>query len=184
MRRKWDYTLMVFLLFFSLFAFCYGEDYRIGAEDVIEVAVWKEPDFSREVLVRPDGKISLPVIGDIQAEGLTPEALTKDLQEAFAKYVKTPKVSVIVSAINSRKIYVLGRVRTPGVFPLRSEMTLLQAIAIAGGFSEWAKKGDIILLRKAEKGDQRIEVDLKNVIQGKEGGEDVPLQPGDKIIVP
>ena len=184
MIKKWDYTLIIFCLFFGLAPLCYGQDYRIGAEDVIEVSVWKEPDFSREVVVRPDGKISLPVLGDVQAEGLTPETLTEYLEEAFAQYIKTPKVSVIVRQINSLKIYVLGQVQTPGVFPLQGEMTLLQAIAQAGGFAEWAKKGDVILLRKTNEGDQRIVVNLNKVIRGKEGGEDVRLQSGDKIIVP
>ena len=184
MIKKGDYVLMIFCLFFALTPLCYGQDYLIGAEDVIEVIVWKEPDFSREVVVRPDGKISLPVIGDVQAEGLAPQALTENLEKALAHYIKTPKVSVIVRQINSQKIYVLGQVRTPGAFPLQGEMTLLQAIAQAGGFAEWAKKGDVILLRKTNEGDQRIVVNLKKVIQGKEGGEDVRLQAGDKIIVP
>ena len=184
MIKKGDYVLMIFCLFFALTPLCYGQDYRIGAEDVIEVSVWKEPDFSREVVVRPDGKISLPVIGDVQAEGLAPEALTKNLEEALAQYIKTPKVSVIVKQINSQKVYVLGQVQSPGVIPLQGEMTLLQAIAQAGGFAEWAKKGDVILLRKTNEGDQRIVVNLNKVIRGKEGGDDVRLQAGDKIIVP
>ncbi len=184
MIKKWGYTLMFFCLFFGLAPLCYGQDYRIGAEDVIEVSVWKEPDFSREVVVRPDGKISLPALGDVQAEGLSPAALTEQLQEALAQYIKSPKVSIIVSTINSKKVYVLGQVRTPGVFPLQSDMTALQAIAQAGGFTEWAKKGDVILLRKTGEGDQRIVINLRKVIKGSKGGEDVRLQPGDKIIVP
>lgn len=182
--RKWGYTLMVFLLFFGLLSICYGQDYLIGAEDVIEVIVWDEPNFSRTVVVRPDGKISLPALGDVQAEGLSPAALTEQLQEALAQYIKSPKVSIIVSTINSKKVYVLGQVRTPGVFPLQSDMTALQAIAQAGGFTEWAKKGDVILLRKTGEGDQRIVINLRKVIKGSKGGEDVLLQPGDKIIVP
>lgn len=183
MMKKWGYTLMIVLLFLGLTSICYGKDYRIGTEDLIEVIVWDEPNFSREVVVRPDGKISLPAVGDIQAEGLTPEALTEHLQEVLSQYIKTPRVSVIVRAIN-QKVYVLGQVRTPGVFPLQSDMTLLQAIAAAGGFAEWAKKGNIILLRHTQDGEQRIKVNLRKVIRGKKGGEDVLLQPGDKIIVP
>jgi polysaccharide export outer membrane protein len=186
MIRKWGYTLMVFLLFFGVFPFCCnGQDYLIGAEDVIEVIVWNEPNFSREVVVRPDGKISLPAVGDVQVEGLTPEALTEHLQEVLAQYIKTPKVSVVIRLINSQKVYVLGQVRTPGVFPLQGEMTILQAIARAGGVTEWAKTGGIILLRKTKEGDQRIVVNLRKIIKGsKKGGEDVRLQAGDKIIVP
>ena len=181
---KWVSTFMVFCMFFGSISLSYGQGYRIGAEDIIEVIVWKEADFSREVLVRPDGKISLPVLGDVQAAGFTPEALAKNLEEALARYVKTPKVSVIVRETNSQKIYVLGQVRNPGVFPLQGNMTLLQAIAQAGGFAEWAKKGDVIILRKINEGEQRIIVNLNKVIRGKEGAEDVQLQPSDKIIVP
>ena len=183
MRKTWFY-LIIFFFSFGLITVCLGQSYRIGAEDVIEVIVWKEPDFSREVLVRPDGKISLPVLGDVQAAGFTPENLAKNLEEVLARYVKTPKVSVIVRETNSQKVYVLGQVRTPGVFPLQGNMTLLQAIAQAGGFAEWAKKGDVILLRKTDEGEQKIVVNLKKVMRGKKGAEDVKLQPGDKIIVP
>jgi polysaccharide export outer membrane protein len=182
MIRKWSSLIMVFFLFFGLVPLCcYGQDYRIGAADVIEVIVWNEPNFSREVVVRPDGKISLPAVGDVQAEGLTPDALTKNLQEALAQYIKIPKVSVIVKQINSSKVYVIGQVHAPGVFPLQGEMTILQAIAQAGGFTDWAKTGGVILLRKTKEGDQRIVVNLNKVIKG---GEDVRLQAGDKIIVP
>jgi polysaccharide export outer membrane protein len=183
-KKSW-YVLMVFLLFLGVFSICcYGQSYRIGAEDVIEVIVWNEPNLSREVVVRPDGKISLPAVGDVQAEGLTPEAFTEHLQKVLAQYIKTPKVSVVIKAINSQKVYVLGQVRTPGVFPLHGEMTILQAIAQAGGFNEWAKTGGIILLRKTEEGDQRIVINLRKIIKGRKGADDVRLQPGDKIIVP
>ena len=158
-------------------------EYLIGPEDVIEVMVWKEPDLSRQVVVRPDGKISIPVVGDIQAAGLTPDILARKLENAVSQYVKTPKVSVIVLQINSRKVYVLGKVETPGVFPLQSEMTVLEAISLAGGFSEWAKKSRVIILRKTAKDDLRIEVDLNDVIKG-EKEHDIRLQPGDRIIVP
>jgi polysaccharide export outer membrane protein len=182
MIAKWGSSVMVFFLFFGLVTLsCYGQDYRIGAADVIEVIVWNEPNFSREVVVRPDGKISLPAVGDVQAEGLTPNALTKNLQEALAQYIKIPKVSIIVKQINSSKVYVIGQVHAPGVFALQGEMTILQAIAQAGGFTDWAKTGGVILLRKTKEGDQRIVVNLNKVIKG---GQDVQLQAGDKIIVP
>lgn len=181
--RKLGYTLMVFLLFFCLFSICYGQDYQIGTDDVIEVIVWDEPEFSREVVVRPDGKISLPAVGDVQVEGFTAEALSKNLQEILAKYIKTPKVSVIVKEIN-QKIYVLGKVARPGSFPLESDMTVLQAIAEAGGFTDWAKRSKVTILRKSNEGEQKIKVNLNKVVQGKKGGEDVRLQSGDKIIVP
>jgi len=159
-------------------------DYLIGPEDVIEVFVWKEPDVSRVVLVRPDGKISLPLIGDIKAEGLSPKALAEELKRAFSEYIEAPEVSVIVNEVNSPKIYVMGKVNSPGVFPLRSEITVLQAITLAGGFAEWAKKSKIIILRKIGEKDKRIVVNIDRVIDGKRGAEDVRLQPGDRIIVP
>jgi polysaccharide export outer membrane protein len=185
MIRKWSSLMIVFLLFFGLASFrCYGLDYRIGAADVIEVIVWNEPNFSREVVVRPDGKISLPAVGDVQAEGMTPEAFTEYLQKVLTQYIKTPKVSIVVKQINSSKVYVLGQVRTPGAFPLQSDMTILQAIAQAGGFTEWAKRGSVILLRKTDKGDQRIVVNLRKILKGSKGVEDVRLQAGDRINVP
>ena len=159
-------------------------DYLIGPEDVIEVIVWKEPDVSRVVLVRPDGKISLPLIGDIKAEGLSPKALAEELKRAFSEYIEAPEVSVIVKEVNSPKIYVMGKVNSPGVFPLRSEITVLQAITLAGGFAEWAKKSKVIILRKIGEKDKRIVVNIDRVIDGKKGAEDGRLQPGDRIIVP
>ena len=159
-------------------------DYLIGPEDVIEVIVWKEPDLSRVVLVRPDGKLSLPLIGDIKAEGLSPKALAEELKKAFSEYIEAPEVSVIVKEVNSAKIYVMGKVNSPGVFPLRSETTVLQAITLAGGFAEWAKKSKVIILRKIGEKDKRIVVNIDRVIDGKKGAEDVRLQPGDRIIVP
>jgi len=175
----------IFIIFILLathpLAWC---DYLIGPEDVIEVIVWKEPDVSRVVLVRPDGKISLPLIGDIKAEGLSPKALAEELKRAFSEYIEAPEVSVIVKEVNSAKIYVMGKVNSPGVFPLRSEITVLQAITLAGGFAEWAKKSKVIILRKTGEKDQRIVVNIDRVIDGKKGAEDVRLQPGDRIIVP
>ena len=162
----------------------WAQDYLIGPEDVIEVAVWKEPDVSRVVLVRPDGKISLPLIGDVQAEGIIPHALAENLRKAFAAYIQTPNVSVIVQQINSRRVYILGRVKNPTVVPLRSELTVLQAITMAGGFAEWAKKGKVVILRSKERVEQRIVIDLNKVIDGKKSNEDIRLRPGDRIIVP
>ncbi|HDD45359.1 MAG TPA: hypothetical protein ENG63_10960 [Candidatus Desulfofervidus auxilii] len=175
----------LFFIFFILFycSLVFAEKYLIAPEDVIEVNVWKEPDISRVVLVRPDGKISLPLIGDIQAQGKTPANLAKDLEKAFSQYLENPVVTVIIQQINGAKFYVLGRVNQPGAYPLRSEITLLQAIAIAGGFAEWAKKSGVIILRKTGKGDERIVVNIEKIIKGK-GAMDIKLQPGDRIIVP
>jgi len=181
MRLARTICILFILLATHPLAWC---DYLIGPEDVIEVIVWKEPDVSRVVLVRPDGKISLPLIGDIKAEGLSPKALAEELKRAFSEYIEAPEVSVIINEVNSPKIYVMGKVNSPGVFPLRSEITVLQAITLAGGFAEWAKKSKVIILRKIGQKDKRIVVNIDRVIDGKRGAEDVRLQPGDRIIVP
>jgi len=158
-------------------------EYFIAPEDVIEVNVWKEPDVSRVVLVRPDGKISLPLIGDIEAAGKSPATLAIDLKKAFSQYLENPVVTVIVQEINGAKVYVLGHVNRPGVYPLRSETTLLQIIAVAGGFAEWAKKSKVIVLRRKGKTDERIVVNIEKVIKGKKAA-DIKLKPGDRVIVP
>ena len=162
----------------------YGGEYKIGAEDVIEVGVWKEPDLSRTVVVRPDGKISLPLIGDVQAEGLTPKELSDNIQNRFKAFLSNPVVFVILSQINSSKIYLLGKVNKPGAYPLNSDTTLLQAIAIAGGFAEWAKKNKVIILRRVEGKDKRIIINIEKLVKQKGDSKDVLLQNGDRIIVP
>ena len=119
----------------------------IGVEDVLSVVFWKEKDLSAEVVVRPDGKISLPMLNDVQAVGLTPEQLADVVAKAAPKYVRDPGATVMVKAIRSRKVYVIGEVAKPGTFPLASEMNVLQAIAEAGGFLEHANKGDVVIVR-------------------------------------
>ncbi len=163
----------------------FAEDYKIGPEDVIEVGVWKEPDLSRTVIVRPDGKISLPLIGDVQAEGLTPTELTNTIQKKLKSFVTDPVVFVILTQINSPKVYLFGKVKSPGVYPLNSHLTLLQAIAMAGGFAEWAKKNKVIILRKTDKGDdERIVINIEKIIKNRGKYNDVLLEKGDRIIVP
>ena len=161
-----------------------SRQYTLGSEDVIEVSVWKEEDFSKVVLIRPDGRISLPLIGDIQAAGLTAEKLTENIKKALGDYVDSPTVSVIVQQINSLKIFIQGEVASPGVLELRSNTTLLQAISLAGGFTEWAKKDKIAILRRSGDKEIRIPVDYEKILSGKDPSQNILLKRGDTIIVP
>src|SRR2546421_7094203 len=122
------------------------QEFRLAKEDVVEVSVWKEPDLSRTVPVRPDGKITLPLVGDVVAEGLTPSQLEKTVQDKLAPLVRDPRVTVIVHDVNGSRVYVTGMVTHPGAFPLRSHMTVLQALAMAGGLAEFADRGEITVL--------------------------------------
>ncbi len=186
MKSKIIYVC-VFIIGF-LFTFniqsSWSSDYLIGPEDIVEVIVWKEPDLSRTVLVRPDGKISLPLVGDIQAEGISPAQLAQVIQNKLKAYIEVPVVSVILTEINSPKIYILGRVNKPGMYPLKTQLTLLQAIALAGGFAEWAKKDKVIILRRSEGKDKRLEINIEKIVKGKKGANDILLKRGDRIIVP
>jgi polysaccharide export outer membrane protein len=161
-----------------------SDDYHIGAEDVVEVMVWKNPDLSREVTVLPDGKISLPLIGDLQAAGLTPNQLMEDITAKLEAYYKEPpKVSVIIRQVKSFEIYILGDVETPGKQEVKPGTSFLQAIAIAGGFTEFAKTRKIILRRQMAGGDEAaIGIDYSAVVAGVE--RNLRLKPGDTIIVP
>jgi polysaccharide biosynthesis/export protein len=160
-------------------------DYRIGAGDMIEISTWKEPDLSRkEVLVRVDGKISFPLIGDIQAAGLTPVELTETIQKGLKDYVTTPNVTVTITNPGSQKVYILGEVLKTGEYPLYKTLTVLQAFALAGGFTQWASKDEILLLRK-ESGKEKIyKINYKDIVRGRESENNLALQANDTIVVP
>jgi polysaccharide export outer membrane protein len=158
-------------------------DYVIGVEDVLNVVFWREKDLSAEVVVRPDGKISLPMLNDVPAVGLTPEQLAAIVAKAATKYVRDPGATVIVKEVRSRKVYVIGQVTKPGAFQLGSEMNVLQAIAQAGGFLEDAKKGDIVIVRIEPGGEKRFDFDYNEVVRGKNTQQNIKLQPGDTILV-
>jgi polysaccharide export outer membrane protein len=159
-------------------------EYVIGPTDVLEIHVWREPDLSRTIPVRPDGKITLPLLNDVQASGLTPLELKAGIEKGLAEFVESPTVSVAVQEINSKNIFVLGEVESPGQYPLQQDLTVLQALSLAGGFAEWADKGDIVILRKENGKQTRIKFDYKNVSKGKHLEKNIVLQPGDTIIVP
>ncbi|MFB3926455.1 MAG: polysaccharide biosynthesis/export family protein [Syntrophales bacterium] len=158
--------------------------YIIGPEDVLFIHVWREEALSRAVPVRADGKISMPIVDDIQAAGLTPMELKNVLTEKFRNYIDNPTISVIVTEANSFRIFVSGQVRNPGIFRLRSETSLLQIIPMAGGFTEWADQKKIVILRKVNGKDTRMTVNYKKIVENPNGDSDVVLKPGDTVIVP
>jgi len=161
------------------------DSYVIGAEDVITVFVWKEPDMSKSVPVRPDGMISLPLIGEIKAAGNTPVQLQDILAEAMKKMISDPQVTVVVEKIGSLNFNIVGEVGHPGYFPLTRRMTVLDAIAMAGGFKDFAKTKKIYVLRTAANGTQeRLPFNYKQVIKGENPQQNIELQPRDTIVVP
>jgi len=160
------------------------DKYVIGPADILEIHVWREPDLSRTIPVRPDGKITLPLLNDVQASGLTPLELKARIEKGLAKFVESPTVSVAVQEIHSKNIFVFGQVESPGQYPLQQDLTVLQALSLAGGLAEWADKGDIIVLRKENGRQRRIKFDYKNVSKGKHLERNIFLRPGDTIIVP
>jgi len=156
--------------------------YKIGPQDVLRVDVWKEAEISRSVPVRPDGKISLPLLNDVQAAGLTAMELANLISEGLKKYITSPQVTVTVSEINSRRIYVTGEVTRPGAFALLPAMTALQGVTSAGGFTQFANPKKIYVLRNENGKQVKHPFNYKAVLDGK--AEDIPLQPGDTIVVP
>jgi polysaccharide export outer membrane protein len=158
--------------------------YVIGPDDVLTVVFWREKDMSAEVTVRPDGKISLPLLNDIDAAGITPEQLRLNLEKAAGKLMSEPNASVSVKTINSRKVYITGNVMKPGTFPLTGEMTVLQLIALAGGLQEWADSKNVVILRKQDGRDQRFTFNYKDVTKQKHPEQNIALKPGDTVIVP
>jgi polysaccharide export outer membrane protein len=158
--------------------------YVIGPEDVLYIHIWKEEALSKTIPVRSDGKISLPLIDEIQAAGLTPLQLKERLMEKLKEFVNVPDVSVIVMEANSFKVFVSGEVRTPGVYRLRSETSLLQFIPMVGGFTEWANPKKILIIRKEDGKENRITVNYKKIVTGEAPESNISLKPGDTVIVP
>jgi polysaccharide biosynthesis/export protein len=159
--------------------------YSIGTEDILAINVWKEPELSRTVPVRPDGKVTVPLIGEVQAQGLTPNELETNIAKALKSFVANPEVSVIVQEVHSVKFNILGEVTKPGSYPLAKPTTVLDAIALAGGFRDFAKTTKIYVLRVRTDGSRHtMPFNYKNVIKGKNFDQNVELLPGDTIIVP
>lgn len=157
--------------------------YVIGPEDTLHISVWKEPDETVTLPVRPDGKISLPLLNDVQAAGLTPMQLADSITEKLKKYISDPRVTVVVTAMNSQRIYVLGEVLHTGAMALSPDMTVLQALASAG-FTQFANTKGIYVLRSENGKQQKLPFNYKQVIKGDSPTQNILLKPGDTIVVP
>ncbi len=156
------------------------KNYVIGPEDMLLIRVWREPELSGQFPVRPDGRISLPLVNELQAAGLTPEQLAAAVVQGLGKYMTQPEVSVAVVQVNSKKYFVIGEVARPGPYPLTVPTTVLEALVTAGGFRDFANQKKILVLRGA----QRLKFNYKDVVAGKNTEQNVLLESGDKIIVP
>jgi polysaccharide biosynthesis/export protein len=159
-------------------------EYKIGPQDILRIDVWKEPDISRIVPVRPDGKISLPLLNDVQAAGLTAMQLGEVIGEGFKKFINNPQVTVTVSEINSRRVYVTGEVTRPGAMPLLPNMTVLQALSTSGGFTQFARIKNIYVLRVIDGKQEKLPFNYKEVSSGQKPEQNYMLKPGDVIVVP
>ncbi len=159
-------------------------NYVIGPEDELIVTVWREPDISRTVPVRPDGKISLPLLNDVQASGMTPMQLGSEITSRLSKFISAPHVTVIVTRVNTQRIFVIGEVARPGAYPLLPGMSVLEAISSAGGLTPFAKQSKISILRMENSKPTRLPVNYKEVLNGRRPEQNVSLKPGDTVVVP
>jgi polysaccharide export outer membrane protein len=158
-------------------------DYVIGADDTLHISVWKEPDLSETLPVRPDGKISMPLLGDVEAAGMTPTTLGVSITEKLKKYVSDPRVTIVVTAMNSQRIFVTGEVTHAGAMPLLPHMTMLQALA-AAGFTQFANLKAIYLLRNENGRQLKLPFNYKEVVKGNHPEQNITLRPGDTVVVP
>jgi polysaccharide biosynthesis/export protein len=163
----------------------HDDTFIIGNDDVLAISVWKEPELTRSVPVRSDGKISMPLMGEIQAAGRTPLQLEVEISGKLKNYITAPEVTVIVEQINSKKFNILGQVSRPGAYPLGLPLTIMDAIALAGGFRDFAKTKDVYILRqRADGSEYRIPFNYKDFIKGKNPAQNVRIEPKDTIIIP
>lgn len=163
----------------------HDDSFVIGNDDVLSINVWKEPDISRSIPVRSDGKISLPLVGEVQAAGRTPLKLEQDIAGRLKSYIAEPEVTVIVQEIKSQKFNILGQVNKPGTYVLSNSLTVLDALAAAGGFRDFAKQKAIYILRQNTDGTQsRLPFNYKEVLKGQNLAQNIKLQPRDTIVVP
>ncbi|MCD6184468.1 MAG: polysaccharide biosynthesis/export family protein [Deltaproteobacteria bacterium] len=186
------FSLFIFISIFTLSRFCFANNkvpdknsYVIGSGDILEIITWKEADFTREdVLVRIDGKITFPLLDDVQAAGITPMQLKKTIEIKLKDYIDNPVVTVNVTNPSSQRFYILGEIANTGEYPLVKQLTVLQAFALAGGFTEWAAKKEIILLRKENGQEKLYRVNYKDIAKGKHLDQNVLIRADDTIIVP
>jgi len=158
-------------------------EYRLGPEDVIDVFVWKEPELSTSVVVRPDGRISLPLAAEVQASGKTAMELQREIADRLGKFIVQPVVNVIVKQVNSMKISVLGEVRKPDVYRIKNRVTVMDAVAMAGGFTDLAKQSDVMVLRNTPSGPQRIKINIKQLVTDDGTSSPMYLLAGDTVYV-
>ena len=158
--------------------------YVIGTEDSLSINFWREKEMSAEVVVRPDGKISLPLLNDIQAAGLTPDQLREQLVKAATKFVAVANATVVVKEIKSRNVYITGQVTKPGAYPIIGQMNVLQLIAMAGGLIEYADSKNIVVMRNENGAPKYTKFNYKDVMKGKNTEQNLVLKPGDTVIVP
>lgn len=186
-------AILVFVSMVSLSGFCLAaqegsaqiQEYRIGVGDVMEIVTWKEPDFSREeVLVRLDGKISFPLINDIAAAGKTTTDLKETIERRLKDFISNPNVTVTIRNAASQRFYILGEVVNTGEYPLTKDLTVLQAFALAGGFTEWASKNEIILFRRDGAKEQVFRINYKKIVKDQDFSQNVSIKANDTIIVP
>jgi polysaccharide biosynthesis/export protein len=161
-----------------------GGNYSIGKGDGLDISVWREPMLSGETVVRNDGMVSVALLGDVRAAGRTPMELRDEIQTRLKEFIGEPAVTVTVKTPTSLRFYVVGEVKTPGEYNLITDLTIVQGLARAGGFTEWAAKDKILLLRKENGVERRIKVNYKNIIKGKDPAQNLILRPGDTIVVP
>jgi len=186
------FTIFFAVLTFAGFIACafaqrpraYGEnEFKLGPDDVVEVFVYKEPELSTTLVVRPDGKISLPLIGELSVNGKSALELQREITQKLANYISEPSVNVIVKEVNSAKVSVLGEVKTPGIYKIKDRATILDAVALAGGFTEYAKRDKVTLIRIEPNGQQhRIQINVEDQIKGRKG-DLYYILPYDKIYV-
>ncbi len=158
--------------------------YVVGPEDILSIIVWREKDLSTDVTVRPDGRITLPLINDVVAQGLTPDQLRDQLKAQFDKFVEDSSVSVVVKQINSRKVFITGMVGKAGAYPLTSTITVLQLISMAGGLNEFARTKDIVVMRTENGVPKAIKFNYEDVRKGRKLQQNIELRPGDTVLVP
>jgi polysaccharide biosynthesis/export protein len=158
--------------------------YAMGVGDVLEITVWKNPELSVTAPVRPDGRISVPLLGDVQAEGMTPLALKQVLSDGYKEFVTAPSVSVVIKEIHSQKVFVTGEVEEPGAYDIRPRTKLMQVVAMAGGVTPYAKGRAIVLRDRGGRADRRFEIELSAIISGRRPEDNIVLQAGDTVVIP
>jgi polysaccharide biosynthesis/export protein len=189
MKNFLKITIFIFPLWLMALFPCHAQEasqsaYRIGSGDVLEIVTWKEIDFSREVIVRIDGNITVPLLNDVRAAGKTPTELKMDIEKGLKAYIASPVVTVTVKTPGSQRFYILGEVVRTGEYPLLKNLTVLQAFALAGGFTEWASKREILLMRTENGAEKIIRINYRDIVRGENFKQNVYLKADDTIIVP